>query len=66
MRQAATCIMLPQLTAIREIIDDDFLHALRIYWDPDSKAVRMQASVLRGEMKRLEHCHKVELETNLY
>jgi hypothetical protein len=45
--------MLPQLTDIRQIIDDDFLHALRIYRDRDSKAVRLQASVLRGEMKRL-------------
>ena len=41
------------LTKTRRIIDDDYLHALRIYRDRDSKAVRLQASVLRGEMKRL-------------
>ncbi len=36
----------------RQIEDDDFLHALRVYRDPDSKAVRLQASVLTGEMKK--------------
>jgi hypothetical protein len=40
------------LTGCRQIIDDDFLHAFRIYRDRDSKAVRLQASVLHGEMKR--------------
>ena len=43
----------PILTKTRPIIDDGYLHALRIYRDRDSKAVRLQASVLRGEMKRL-------------
>lgn len=35
-----------------QIVDDDFLHALRIYRDRNSRAVRLQASVLHGEMKR--------------
>lgn len=35
-----------------QIIDDNYLHALRIYRDRDSKAVRLQASVHKGEMKR--------------
>ncbi|ERF75288.1 hypothetical protein EPUS_00080 [Endocarpon pusillum Z07020] len=35
-----------------KIIDDDYLHALRIYRDRDTKAVRLHASVHRGEMKR--------------
>lgn len=37
---------------ISQIIDDNFLHALRVYRDRDTKAVRLQASVHRGEMKR--------------
>ncbi|KAF7509976.1 hypothetical protein GJ744_007290 [Endocarpon pusillum] len=35
-----------------QIIDDNYVHALRIYRDRDSKAVRLHASVHRGEMKR--------------
>ncbi|KAK2757351.1 hypothetical protein FQN54_004865 [Arachnomyces sp. PD_36] len=35
-----------------QIVDDDFLHALRIYKDKSTKAVRLQASVHRGELKR--------------
>ncbi|KAF7596463.1 hypothetical protein BBP40_001770 [Aspergillus hancockii] len=34
------------------IVDDNFLHALRIYRDRTSGAVRLQASVHKGEMKR--------------
>ncbi|RAK84671.1 hypothetical protein BO79DRAFT_248022 [Aspergillus costaricaensis CBS 115574] len=36
-----------------QIVDDDFLHALRVYRDNVSGAVRLQASVHKGEMKRL-------------
>ena len=36
----------------RQIVDDNFLHALRIFRDKASKAVRLQASVHRGELKR--------------
>jgi hypothetical protein len=35
-----------------KIVDDNFLHALRIYRDTVSGAVRLQASVHKGEMKR--------------
>ncbi|RJE18325.1 hypothetical protein PHISCL_09337 [Aspergillus sclerotialis] len=35
-----------------QIVDDSYLHALRIYRDNASGAVRLQASVHRGEMKR--------------
>ena len=48
------------LTLPRQIVDDDFLHALRIYRDRDSKAVRLQASVLRGEMKRFVDCQEAD------
>ncbi|KAE8351735.1 hypothetical protein BDV28DRAFT_14638 [Aspergillus coremiiformis] len=34
------------------IVDDRFLHALRIYRDRTSGAIRLQASVHKGEMKR--------------
>ncbi|KAL9609051.1 MAG: hypothetical protein Q9167_006149 [Letrouitia subvulpina] len=34
------------------IIDDDFEHALRLFKDRDSGAIRLQASVLSGELKR--------------
>ncbi|KAL4795558.1 hypothetical protein BDV19DRAFT_166908 [Aspergillus venezuelensis] len=34
------------------ILDDDFLHALRVYRDKVSGAIRLQASVHKGEMKR--------------
>ncbi|TPR08998.1 Maltose acetyltransferase family protein [Aspergillus niger] len=36
-----------------QIVDDDFLHALRVYRDNVSGAVRLQASVHKGEMKRM-------------
>ncbi|PYI10128.1 hypothetical protein BO78DRAFT_306645 [Aspergillus sclerotiicarbonarius CBS 121057] len=35
-----------------QIVDDGFLHALRVYRDNVSGAVRLQASVHKGEMKR--------------
>ncbi|RAL15407.1 uncharacterized protein BO97DRAFT_431995 [Aspergillus homomorphus CBS 101889] len=35
-----------------QIVDDDFLHALRVYRDEVSGAVRLQASVHKGELKR--------------
>ncbi|KAL2854847.1 hypothetical protein BJY01DRAFT_25402 [Aspergillus pseudoustus] len=34
------------------ILDDDYMHALRVYRDRITGAVRLQASVHRGEMKR--------------
>ncbi|KAI9798176.1 MAG: hypothetical protein M1833_004925 [Piccolia ochrophora] len=34
-----------------KIVDDDFQHALRIFKDKDSRGVRLQASVLSGELK---------------
>lgn len=45
----------------RQIVDDDFLHALRIYRDRNSRAVRLQASVLHGEMKRFVDCRNTGL-----
>lgn len=42
----------PVLTAIRQIKDDNYHHALRVYRDIPSGAVRLQASVHKGEMKR--------------
>ncbi|PYH90859.1 hypothetical protein BO71DRAFT_62961 [Aspergillus ellipticus CBS 707.79] len=36
-----------------QIVDDDYLHALRVYRDNVSGAVRLQASVHKGEMKRM-------------
>lgn len=35
-----------------EILDDSFPHALTVYRDRDTGAVRLQASVLEGELKR--------------
>ncbi|KAL4897115.1 hypothetical protein BDV59DRAFT_169828 [Aspergillus ambiguus] len=35
-----------------KIVDDNFLHALRVYRDTVSGAVRLQASVHKGEMRR--------------
>lgn len=40
------------LWACSQIIDDGYLHALRIYRDTVSGAVRLQASIHKGEMKR--------------
>ncbi|PKY08365.1 hypothetical protein P168DRAFT_246889 [Aspergillus campestris IBT 28561] len=34
------------------IIDDDYLHALRVYRDKESNAIRLQASIHKGEMNR--------------
>ncbi|KAL8716250.1 MAG: hypothetical protein Q9220_000155 [cf. Caloplaca sp. 1 TL-2023] len=34
------------------IIDDNFEHALRVFRDRDCGAIRLQASVLKGELKR--------------
>ncbi|KAL3493648.1 hypothetical protein BJX62DRAFT_71212 [Aspergillus germanicus] len=34
------------------ILDDDYMHALRVYRDTKTGAVRLQASVHKGEMKR--------------
>ncbi len=34
----------------RSITDDGYVHALDIYKDRDSGAVRLQASVIRGEL----------------
>ncbi|KAL8757428.1 MAG: hypothetical protein Q9184_004217, partial [Pyrenodesmia sp. 2 TL-2023] len=34
------------------IIDDNFEHALRVFRDRDSGGIRLQASVLKGELKR--------------
>ncbi|KAI4166691.1 MAG: hypothetical protein LQ348_007777, partial [Seirophora lacunosa] len=36
----------------RKIIDDNYEHALRVFKDRDSGGIRLQASVLRGELKR--------------
>lgn len=33
-----------------QIVDDDYPHALRVYRDKTTKAVRLQASVHKGEM----------------
>ena len=34
------------------IIDDHFEHALRVFRDEDSGGIRLEASVLKGELKR--------------
>lgn len=44
------------LTTYRKIVDDHYEHALRLYRDRDSGALRLQASVLRGELKRFVYC----------
>ncbi|KAL8959971.1 MAG: hypothetical protein Q9193_003244 [Seirophora villosa] len=36
----------------RKIIDDNYQHALRVFKDRDSGGIRLQASALRGELKR--------------
>jgi len=36
-----------------KIYDDGYMHALRLYQDQDSKGIRIQASALSGELKRL-------------
>ncbi len=40
------------LTIHRRIVDDHYEHALRLYRDKDSGGIRLQASVLRGDLKR--------------
>jgi len=45
-------MLLMETDCSRQIVDDDFLHALRVYRDNVSGAVRLQASVHKGEMKR--------------
>ena len=37
---------------LRRIIDDGYEHALRLFRENDTGVVRLQASVLRGELKR--------------
>lgn len=39
-------------TTASKIRDDEFQHALRVYRDRDCGGIRLQASVLRGELKR--------------
>ena len=34
------------------IIDDHFEHALRVFRDKDSGGIRLEASVLKGELRR--------------
>jgi hypothetical protein len=46
------------LTISRQIMDDNFLHALRIFREKTTKAIRLQASVIRGEMKRYSSLQK--------
>lgn len=41
-----------QLTSPSQIVDDSYLHGLRVYRDTVSGAVRLQASVHKGEMRR--------------
>ena len=36
-----------------KILDDDYQHVLRILYDTDSKAVRLSAAVMDGELKRM-------------
>ena len=40
------------LTCSRCIVDDQYEHVLRLFRDRDSGAVRLQASVRRGEFKK--------------
>jgi hypothetical protein len=42
----------PEAHIFRQIRDDNYLHALRVFLDKDSDAVRLQASIMQGEMKR--------------
>jgi hypothetical protein len=41
-----------KLTRYRQILDDTYRHALRIYHDTVSGAIRLQASVHLSEMDR--------------
>jgi len=41
-----------ELTPTRMIVDDYYQHALRLYRDKDSGGIRLQASVLRGDLKK--------------
>lgn len=41
-----------ELTFYREIIDDHYPHALRLFRDKGSGGVRLEASALRGELKK--------------
>lgn len=46
-------VSLPGLTIVYSLIDDDnFIHALRVYRDRMSGAIRLQASVHEGDMRR--------------
>ena len=44
--------MRPLLTVHSQIVDDNFKHALRLFKEKDSGGIRLQASVLSGELKR--------------
>jgi hypothetical protein len=53
------CVVVPalleihKLTPYREIRDDDYLHAFRIFRDRDSGGVRFEATARRGAMKTI-------------
>ncbi|OXV09983.1 hypothetical protein Egran_02258 [Elaphomyces granulatus] len=46
------CLHVLIIWTCSQILDDGYLHALRIYRDTVSGAVRLQASIHKGEMKR--------------
>lgn len=54
MRTNAWAVIAPRkmLRLCRKIVDDHYEHALRLYRDRDSGGIRLQASVLRGDLKR--------------
>ncbi|KAL9028379.1 MAG: hypothetical protein Q9196_003245 [Gyalolechia fulgens] len=54
-----------RLTETSKIIDDNYEHALRVFRDRDSGGIRLQASVLRGEMKRTPVAPKIIHITDL-
>ncbi|KAL8981676.1 MAG: hypothetical protein Q9205_003603, partial [Flavoplaca limonia] len=53
--------MFPRLSVRSRIRDDEFAHALRVYKDRDCGGIRLQASVLRGELKRPTFKHNGSL-----
>ncbi|MCJ1253273.1 hypothetical protein MMC24_001084 [Lignoscripta atroalba] len=40
------------VTLVNKIIDDNYVHALRLFRDEDSRGIRLQASIYRGEMEK--------------
>lgn len=50
-----------RLTSTSTITDDDYVHALRVYRDTVTGAVRLQSSVHLGDLNQYAHCQLNEL-----